>query len=57
MRGGKSLVQIDVDAIESHVAGTRDTHYSVQICAVVVAKTARGMNNFGYLCYIPVKYA
>ena len=41
VRGRKGLVQVGVDAVEAHIAGTDNAHDSVQVCAVVVAKAAR----------------
>lgn len=41
VRRGKGLMQIQVDAVKAHVARTNDAHDGVQIRAVIIAQTAR----------------
>ncbi len=45
MGRGKSLVQVHVDHVETHVAGLHLAEDRVQIGAIVVEQPARGMHD------------
>ena len=52
---GECLVQVDVNAVESHVAGAYNAHDSIQVRAVVVAQAACLVDDAGDLCDVLIE--
>ena len=48
-------MKIEMNDIESHIAGTNDTHNSIQVCSVIVAEAAAVMDDLGDLADVFVK--
>ena len=48
-------MKIEMNDIESHIAGTNDTHNSIQVCSVIVAESAAVMDDLGDLADVLVK--
>jgi hypothetical protein len=57
MRGGKSLVQVEMHYVDAHVAGARGAHDGVLIRAVVVAEPARFVDDSGNFEDVAVDHA
>ena len=55
MGRGEGLVQVQVDAVEAHVAGPGHAHDGVQVGTVVIAQTAGLVDNTGDLQNVGIK--
>ncbi len=57
VRRAEGLVQVEMNYVEAHVSGTHHSHNRVEVCAVVIAQTARLVHYFGDFQNIFVKQA
>ena len=56
MRCGKSLVQVNMNDVEAHIAGLDFTEYGVEVRAVVIQQPARLVDDFAHFSDVLFKH-